>query len=194
MPTVSKITRAKLRGILEDVTILCHRVSDAECVTRCTREAWRKSVASQPVHTATCKVQCTVNRLPRNKCYYAVTVIYLYSRSAIPTSRIDARGFVFAKRNPQSWRESTLRSVFSISVKCNDHSCWFLFLRCNLMPARNAWSARSFRKRTNVRKQKTNLICVISARSQSPSRWKFFSMKICIECAMKIPRLPILYF
>jgi hypothetical protein len=161
MPTVSKIMRAKLREILENVTILCHRASDAECVTRYTRsvaQAWRASRCTQ--RHAKCNalwIGCLeTNAIMRWQWY-------TYSRFAVPTSRIDARGFVFARSEIQSWRESTYAPYSQLAWNATIHS--LLFLRRNLIPT---WNARSFRKRTNVRKRKTILACTISTRWESP--------------------------
>jgi len=76
----------------DDGALSRHRVSDSECVTRYTSgaiiERWRVE------HAAMCKVQCTVNRLPGNKCHYAVTVISPIAASRLG-ARLDASGFVF---------------------------------------------------------------------------------------------------
>lgn len=56
---------------------MCHPVRE-HASTRAA--AYSQTLASRDrTHTAMCKVQCTVNRLPGNKCHYAVTVISTYS-------------------------------------------------------------------------------------------------------------------
>lgn len=67
----------------------------------CTRKRAEHRCLQQP------EVQCTVNRLSRNKCHYMATVIYLQQRFAVPTWLALMRAVLVRETKHPPQREST---------------------------------------------------------------------------------------
>lgn len=126
------------------VTILCHRVSGSRSVTGYAIQPRRMRDSAGALG----KVQCTVNRLPRNKCHYIGTVI-----QPLRGSDLDMRVVSFcsrAARDPIAARiDSPARTLIpqlapNATVRLCSYRLPFVYDLINAIKARsfgkNEWS------------------------------------------------------